>query len=235
MRAVPMHACHGVGEIFAKGLAVGKSGESVVLLDIAELFLSLAALSFAHPGESTRHGNAGAQQKQRDAGEQAEISRQHGRLIALVEIDHKRATRLSIQRKRKADRGEVGWCRRIGATVKNHLGRSVGWAREQSGKLILEFQSGEATGEDQGAGLVIELVAQHAWAIARFLEHVAELRGLRWVREGVEQRIRLFQHLRLDAVCGQQRLTLELDLADLAGQDEGDGDDQRTQKCQYHQ
>ena len=97
----------GVGQALAERLAVGKAGEGVVLLEIADLLFGLAPLLPAHPGKRGGHGDAGAKQEQGDGGDQAEIAGQHFRLVALVEIDHERAARTSVQGERERERGEV--------------------------------------------------------------------------------------------------------------------------------
>ena len=98
----------GVGQALAEGLAIGKAGEGVVLLEIADLRLGLTALSAPHPGEGGGHGDAGAEQEQCDGGDQAEIAGQHVRLVALVEIDDERAARLSVQGEGERESGKVG-------------------------------------------------------------------------------------------------------------------------------
>ena len=103
MRAVAMHALDGGGHALAESLAVGKPGEGVVLLKIAELCLGLAALPASHPGEGGGYGDAGAEQGKRDADDQAEIVGKRSRLIALVEIDDERAARLAAQVQRKRE------------------------------------------------------------------------------------------------------------------------------------
>ncbi len=108
MAAVALHARHGVGEAVVERLAIGEAGQGVVLLEIANLRFGLAALASPHPGEGGGHGNAGAEQEQRDAGDQAEIARQHLRLVALVEIDDQRAAWLAVQGEGEGERGEVG-------------------------------------------------------------------------------------------------------------------------------
>ena len=97
MAAVALHARHGVGEALVERLAIGEAGQGVVLLEIANLRFGLAALASPHPREGGGHGNAGAEQEKRDAGDQAEIARQHLGLVALVEIDYQRAARLAVQ------------------------------------------------------------------------------------------------------------------------------------------
>ncbi len=103
MGPVPMHARHGVGEAFAEGFAIGKAGEGVMLLEIADLRLGLSRSRLPHPGEDGGHGDAGAEQDKRDGGDQAEIAGQRARLVALVEINDERAARLSVQREGKGE------------------------------------------------------------------------------------------------------------------------------------
>ena len=57
----------GLGETVDEGLAIGEAGEGVVLLEIADLLLGLSPLASAHPGEGGGHGDAGAEQGERDA------------------------------------------------------------------------------------------------------------------------------------------------------------------------
>ena len=108
MGPVPMHARHGVGEAFAEGFAIGKAGEGVVLLEIADLRLGSAVLTLPHPSKGGGHGDAGADQEQRDGADQSEIAGKHTRLVALVEIDDERTARLSVQCEWKRESGKVG-------------------------------------------------------------------------------------------------------------------------------
>jgi hypothetical protein len=102
LRPVAMHAHDRLGQATDEGLAVGKPGEGVMLLEIADLCLGLPPLAPAHPGEGGGQGDAGAEQSQRDADHPGEIIGEHGRLIALVEIDDEGSARLAIQRGEEA-------------------------------------------------------------------------------------------------------------------------------------
>ena len=97
MASVAVHAVDGLGQALAERLAVGKAGEGVMLLEIADLLFSPAPLAPAHPDKRGGHGDAGAKQEQGDGGDQPEIAGKHLRLVCLVEIDHERAARISVQ------------------------------------------------------------------------------------------------------------------------------------------
>ncbi len=63
-----------LGEVCAKGIAIGKAGESVVLFEIAELRFGLAPLPAPHPGKGGWDGETGTEQEQHDCGHPPEIA-----------------------------------------------------------------------------------------------------------------------------------------------------------------
>ncbi len=216
MGAVPMHGDQRVGQTLAERVAVGETGEGVVIFQIVHLRLRLAALSAAHPGKADRRGDASDEQQQGDGGDQAEIVGEHARLFALVEIDDKRPTQLAGKRKRKLDDSIMPGRGSAGRFVQTDLGRVEHGAFRGIGKLAAEIQSGVAAGEGEAAELVVKLVAKHAGAISGMLEDAAKLRCKRALVQGIEQRAGLLHQLGVQAVGRNERLALELHHADPA-------------------
>ena len=176
MRAVAMHAQHGVGQPLAGCPAVGKPGEGIVIFQVADLRLGLAALLASHPGEGSRGGDADAEQEQRDGGDQAKIVGKDGGLFALVEVDDDGAARLAVGGERNSEGGEMG---RAGSTrggIQRDLGRLAGRIGKHIGGLVAEREPGQPAGEGEVAPLVVKLVADHAVVVARFRQDVAEFR-----------------------------------------------------------
>ncbi len=127
------------------------------------------------------------------------------------------------------------WGRVAGALIERNFGHLVRRTGEQSaGEIFIQLQTRQPAGEHQLAGAIVNLVAEHPVAVAGLVENLGELRRGRRSGEGIEQRIGLFQHLRLDAIGGDERLALELDLADLSGRDKGGGDDECAEHHQNH-
>jgi hypothetical protein len=137
MRALPMHALHGLGEGLAEGLAIGEAGEIIVPLEIVQLLLGLAALTLPHPSEGAGQGDTGAEQEQGNGRHQIEIAGEHRGLFALVERDDERAAWRAVECKRKRQGGEVrGGCSGR-ALIQRDLGSLVGRACEQGGEVVV--------------------------------------------------------------------------------------------------
>ena len=137
------------------------------------------------------------EQEQGDGDDQAEIVGKHVRLVALVEIDDQRPTRLAAEPEGERKHGKMRRRARLGTPMHGDLG--VG-ERPRIGKLAAEIQSGLAAGEGEAAGFVVELVAEHAGAISGMLEHGAQIRREPRPAQGVEQGTGLLHYLSMHAL-----------------------------------
>jgi hypothetical protein len=120
--AIAMNARHGLGQAVAEGLAIGEAGQRIVLLEIAELRLGLAALAPPHPAKRGEHGDARSEKQQRDGRGPAEIAGENLRLVALIEIDNERAPRIAVERKRESEGGKIRRRRGVRTLVQRDLG-----------------------------------------------------------------------------------------------------------------
>ena len=232
MRAVAVHTADRLGETVDEDLAIGEAGEGVVLLEVTDLLLGFSPLASAHPGEGGGHGDAGAEQGERDADHPSEIVGEHGGLIALVEIDDESASRVAVHRERQRERCKIGRRSAVLALIERDRRGFAGGFRQKGGLLVVELQSGEPAGEGEVVVGVVKLVAEHAVAIAPLVENVGELRRGGRAGECVEQSVGLVQHLHSEPLRRGERLALELVAADLAGRNKGRGRDQGAERHQ---
>ena len=171
MRPLALHVGErGVEEIVER-IAIGEAGERIVIFEIAQTLLGVPLLAAPRPGKRDRRRHAGAEQEHGDGGDQAEIAGQHLGLLALVEINEQRPIRMAAQANRNGEHGEMrdGGA---GAVVDRYLWIVV--ALRNVAHFVVELHSSLGAREGETAGIVVNLVAEHAMVIAEIVEDAAD-------------------------------------------------------------
>jgi hypothetical protein len=147
-------------------------------------------LLVSHPSKRDRRGDASAEQQHGNGGDLTETTRQYYGLLALIEIDEERRVRLPGHAHRDRRHGDMG-DGRVGTVVQGDIGIGAGRHLRNAWDGLLQLEAGPAAGEGELAGLVVELVTEHAMPVVEIFEDPADMQRKGRAPEGVDQGARL--------------------------------------------